>query len=862
MAAQDAENGAFPDPREAWTAQEFTALLRRLRAWSGLTYRQLEKRSGLQGMSLPHSTIATALQRETLPREEFVEVFVRACGADPMPWLVARKRLAVAEAEATGVSWSADETASPQTTAPRPAQLPPDAGDFSGRDAPVREVTRLLVGGEARAIAISAIAGMAGVGKTTLAVHVAHGVESVFPDGRLYVDLRGYDAPLDPADVLARFLRAFGVDGQKIPDTVDERAAMYRSLLAARRVLVVLDNAAGEAQVRPLLPGTPSCAVLLTSRRRLAGLEGVHQMDLDVFGAGPAVELLGRIAGADRVAAEHAAALEIATLCGGLPLAVRICGARLRTRPHWRLTDLTRRLRDERSRLDELAIGDLAVRAGLSLSYAGLDADAQRLFRLLGLLDAPDFASWTADALLGVAPGEAERHLDELLDARLLDVRSTDGTGGRYRFHDLVRVYARELAERQDEAADRLAALTRASGGWLALAEQAHRRLFGGDYAVLHGSAPRWPVPEESCADPVAWYENERLALLATIGQAARLELDELCWDLACSLWSMFETLALHDEWRITAETALAVTRRAGNRRGEGFVLTGLAHLAVARQRYAQAEELLGSAIQIFEDVREEHGRALCLTMAAYVHHMCGRYDQVLPRYQEALAGLRRQGDHGAEVICLRCISQIHLELARPDLAWPYLDAARRLVGGADGERFHPQLLNQVGQFHLGRREWEEAEQVFTRLAARAEEIRDPQGGAAALCGLGEVLLHRGDYAEARALLGQALTLAREAGERLLGARVLTVLGRCHAGEGDRGRAIAALTEAAGICAEIRTPLWGGRALDALGTVLLGGGDVRAAEDAWTRARGLFAAAGSPETADITARLEDLPGRS
>ncbi|MEV5753300.1 tetratricopeptide repeat protein [Actinoallomurus sp. NPDC052308] len=839
------------------TAQEFTALLRRLRAWSGLTYRQVEKRSGVQGVPLPYSTIATALQRDTLPREEFVEVFVRACGVDPVPWLVARKRLAVGGTEA---AWPAEDPAG-AAPVPRPAQLPPDAGDFSGRAAPVRELTRLLVDGEARTIVISAIAGMAGVGKTTLAVHVAHGVEDVFPDGRLHVDLRAYDAPLAPADVLARFLRSLGVDGQKIPDTLDERAAMYRSLLAPRRVLVVLDNAADEAQVRPLLPGTPTCAVLLTSRRHLAGLEGAHHLDLEVFDSGPAVELLGRIAGADRVAAEPDEALEIAALCGGLPLAVRICGARLRTRPHWRLTDLTRRLRDERSRLDELAVGDLAVRAGLSLSYAGLDADAKRLFRLLGLLDAPDFASWVAAALLGVTPGRAERHLDELLDARLLDVRSADGPGVRYRFHDLVRVYARELAERQDDPSDRRAALARAFGGWLALAEQAHIGLFGGDYAVLHGSAPRWPAPVELCADPVAWYESERPSLLATVDQAARLGLDELCWDLACSLWSVFETVAHHDEWRVTAETALAVTRRAGNQRGEAFALTGLAHLAVARQRYAQAMEYLDSATRIFESVREEHGRALCLTMAAYVHHMSGRHDQALPRYQEALTGLRRAGDHGAEVICLRCIGQIHLELARPDLALPYLDAARSLVGGADGERYHPQLLDQIGRFHLGLGELDEAERVFTRLAGVTDEIRDPQGGAAARCGLGEVLLHRGEFEQARTLLHEALTLAREAGERLLGARVLTVLGRCHAGEHDHERAVALLREAAARCAEIRTPLWEARALDALGAVLLADGDVRAAEGAWTRARTLFATANSPEAADVAARLENLPGR-
>jgi hypothetical protein len=333
-----------------------------------------------------------------------------------------------------------------------PRQLLPDIEYFAGRDAALWRLHSQVKGREQRstALVINAV-GMAGAGKTTLAVHGAHQLRSLFPDGQLYVNLRGVEARArDPADVLGEFLRAFGVEGHGIPDGVDERARLYRSLMADRRVLVLLDNAAGAEQLRPLLPAGAGNVVLVTSRARLASLAAADVIDLDVLSPEQAVNLLARIAGPDRVAREPDAARIIAALCGYLPLALRIVGARLAARPHWRLQLLADRLRGDH-RLEELTVGDLDVRASFALSYQGLAEVEQRAFRLLGLLEVPDFAPWMLSALLNVPTTEAEAIAERLSDARLLDTVGEDATGQiRYRLHDLLRLYARERLTVED----------------------------------------------------------------------------------------------------------------------------------------------------------------------------------------------------------------------------------------------------------------------------------------------------------------------------------------------------------------------------------------------------------------------------
>ena len=380
-----------------------------------------------------------------------------------------------------------------QTLPPTPPsalhQLPPDIADFTGRLKELARVTALLEQAsqaKGTAVVISAVAGMAGVGKSALAIHVAHRLKARFPDAQLYVDLRGADGqPLDPFNVLARFLWALGVEDQFVPESLEDRASLYRSRLADRQALVLLDNAHNEAQVRPLLPGSPSCAVLVTSRRRLSALEGATVVDLEVMPYDEALELLGQLANAERVQSGPEAARKIICLCGRLPLAIRIAGRKLRDRPHWNLENYASRLDDERQRLGQLQLGDLDVRASFALSYRDLVADDARLFRLLaaaGDISSPELAA----LLLEVGLDTAGETLERLVDLQLLE----SAGNGRYRFHDLMRLFACEKLEQEESPEERQAARSRAER-WYLTASDIH---FYSQAAILdryvHSSTP------------------------------------------------------------------------------------------------------------------------------------------------------------------------------------------------------------------------------------------------------------------------------------------------------------------------------------------------------------------------------------
>jgi tetratricopeptide (TPR) repeat protein len=618
---------------------------------------------------------------------------------------------------------------------------------------------------------------------------------------------------------------------------------MFRDRVADRRVLIVLDDAAGEEQLRWLLPGTSTCAVIVTARSRLTGLAGARSYQLDVFTPDQALSLLVRILGPERVYAELASAMRLVKLCGGLALALRIAAARLASRPHWAIAQLVERLANERQRLDELIHGGLGVRANLALAYEGLPPPAQRLFRLLGMLESADFASWVAAPLLEVDIAEAEDTIELLVDAQLLDGQRVNSGLIRYRFHDLIRAYARERLAQQTGVVERTEAMFRLLGTWLFLAEEAHRREYGGDHTLVHGTAARWPLArwrvDHELAVPLEWFETERQNLVAAVRQAAGAGLDELCWDLALTAVTLFEARNYFDDWRVTHEVALAATRTRGNRRGEAAMVHSLGTLRLFEHRLDDASRQLATAVRLFGEVGDAHGEALARRNLAFADRVQGRLDAARTGFQRALATVREAGDWTAEAHILSNLAQISLECGQPAQAIDTLTDALVAVERSGNRRVHAQVLCRLGETHLDLADLVAAERAFRQALAAVHSGPDVVGEAHALYGLGMTLGRSGDHAQAELLLTRALGIAGRTGDTLVRGRILLARGELDVARGRPGSARAHLSAALGLFAQLRAARWRLRALRALSAACSAAGDPAgaAAADAELRAR-------------------------
>jgi hypothetical protein len=534
-----------------------------------------------------------------------------------------------------GAIWQVNASSYGQLVTERPhyrrppmLHLPPDIDDFAGRAEQVRELAGFFSGQFQdldRAIPIAAISGKPGVGKTTLAIHVAYKIRDKFPDGQIYANLRGgATRTADPAAVLASFLRELDVDGNDIPESLDERARMYRTLLAGRRVLVVLDNAVDESQVRPLLPGEPGCAVLLTSRARLAGLAGARPVPLDIMPSSQAFELLSKVIGSDRAGDDPAAMEEIMRLCGYLPLALRIAGARLVSRPAWPVAWFAAKLRSENHRLDLLKAGDLEVRACFAVSYDERDAEEQRAFRFLGLVSSGDFPAWNLAALLETDAHQAERLLERLVDAELVEIKGVDATGlVRYQLHDLLADFAKERLTQSEPASDTKDALTRLAEMYIGATQRACHGMnrVVGHYKPKTSDVPAAAVPVDE--DPRAWFSAERLRLVAVVEQAHAFELWDQAWRLTEMLPVLFDWRADWRTWEHTHRLALESTRHVGDDHAEASILTTLGMLYRELGRYEpwQARAL---ACHARLDQRRGQDRAARLDRATALCHLEG----------------------------------------------------------------------------------------------------------------------------------------------------------------------------------------------------------------------------------------------
>lgn len=704
-----------------------------------------------------------------------------------------------------------------------PHQLPAAIPDFTGREILVSQLIELLSPPEAadgpRYLPIASLNGKGGVGKTTLALHVAHAVAHRYPDGQLFMQVHGANGQLaNPMDLMASVLRSLGHPPMALPPELAERTAIYRSWLAGRKVLIVLDDSYSVSEIMALIPGSPSCGVIITSRIRLSSLAGARHYEVDDLDEATSVQLLGRVIGAERMQGEPAAARELVRLCGYLPLALRIVAAKLATRRHWTITQMISRMTNEARRLDELALSGIGIRATLATSCHGLSTAARRLFVRLSLLGPIEFAAWVSAPLLDMDVDHADELLGELVEARLVEVHVSESQSTRLQLHDLVRIYAMELMAVEQGPAERAAALERLLSCWLALADEAHHRAYGGDHAVLHGNAQRWVLPDyvhdQLLGSPMEWFRAERAGLVHAVAQAARVGLDELCWDLAVTSVTLFESEFQIEDWQKTHELALEAVRRAGNVRGEAAIRYSLGNLAL-NGKLGEASDHLLSAFHIFDQIGDAHGRTLALAGLAFADRLSGHNDRALAQYREVLTGCREVGDVVTEIDALSNIAHIEAEREQLQEAWGHLEEAASLCRLIKAPRIIAQTEHRRGQFYLRVDDLWRAEQSFRAVLKVARETGDMVGETYALADLGIVCTRLGQHEQARADLSAAVAMSRHMTSNLVHGRVLLALAESHFALAESSEAAALISEALVVFSESGpAPVWRGRFLE------------------------------------------------
>jgi DNA-binding SARP family transcriptional activator/tetratricopeptide (TPR) repeat protein len=761
-------------------------------------------------------------------------------------------------------------SASRSASLPVPAQLPSDVRGFTGRHDELDELDRLLIEADdqSTAVVISAVAGTAGVGKTALAVRWAHRVRDTFPDGQLYVDLRGYgpDRPIPAEKVLARFLTNLGVAGWDIPLDLDDRAARYRTEINGRRMLVVLDNAASVEQIRPLLPGTRSCSVVVTSRDSLPGLVALHggrRLDLGLLPHPDAVTLLHKLIG-ERVEAEPEAAATLATQCARLPLALRVAAELATARPTTPLADLVRELADQAQRLQRLDAGGdprAAVRVVFSWSYKHLPADAARAFRLLaGLHPGSDLDVYATAALTDTTLDGAKRSLDILARAHLIRLTGP----GRYGTHDLLRAYACDLANSQDSEADRRTALTRLFDYYLAAAASARDALSpAGRRQRPRISADDSPTPP--VADPVAalaWLDDERPNLAAVCAYTAAHGWPGHTIRLATTLFRYLDAGAHFPDALSIHTDARNAASQAGDRAAEAYALANLGVVHMRQGRYEHAAEHYKEALPLFRQTGDRGGEARTLTHLGLVNWRQGRYEHAAERHGQALTRYRETGNRVGEANALSNLGLVRWRQGRSGEAAEGHRQALTLYRET-GHRFgEANALANLGVVYLGQGRYEQAADDLRQALTVFRETGNRIGEGYALANLGVVNLQQGRYEQAADDLRQALTVFRETGNRDGEAEALNRVGETlHAtGQSEQARAqhAAALT----LAVETGDRYQQARAHTGLAHARHAAGEHVLARQHWQRALTLYTDLGVPDADDVRTHLAALGHRA
>ncbi|MFJ3628332.1 BTAD domain-containing putative transcriptional regulator [Streptomyces albidoflavus] len=740
-------------------------------------------------------------------------------GVDPRPELSElQQRILQADEELAAPSPTASEPPPPAFN--RPSQLPATVTDFTGRASLARELEGVLLRAGRDGMSVAAVSGMGGVGKTTLAVQVAHAVRAHFPDGQLYVDLQGAGPrAAEPETVLGAFLRALGQPDSAIPDTLDERAALYRSTLDGRRVLVLLDNARDAAQIRQLLlPTTAGCAALVTSRGRMTDLAGAHLLDLDVLPPEEATLLFTRIVGHERVAAERQAALDVVAACGFLPLAIRIAASRLAARRTWTVSTLAAKLADKLRRLDELRAGDLAVKATFELGYSQLEPTQARAFRLLGLAEGPDLALTAAAALLDLPLQETEDLLETLVDASLLE----SAAPGRYRYGDLLRLYARACAERDEHPAAEGAALSRLLDFYLATAARAYAIDRPGDRFVDHLRPTAHPGLTFDNRDAAQdWLYFEADCLLACARQSTDAASLGRAVDLLWTARDLSESGSNSTQYENAATALRDAAAVCGDTEAKRRALAALSNAHLSMGRLAEADMEASSAHLMAAEADDN----LVMCWAAATRGVIATYQNrpadAEAHLLEAIELFRADRDGPGEAAALCHLSRVHLLLGRTASA---IELAER---GAD-------IYETMG---------------YTLQSANARYA------------LGIALSQSGRHSEALAELSDALAIFREDRQRLWEGSTHFRIAEAHLASGRPAQAVQHTNEALALGAiggdwtrgNVLTVL--GRALDALG-------QTSRALVCWQEALAHFERLRAPEAEVVRGQLETARTRA
>jgi DNA-binding SARP family transcriptional activator len=724
-----------------------------------------------------------------------------------------------------------------------PSTLPLDLRTFVGRDDEVAEVLEMASLTTEAPPTVIAIDGMAGIGKTVFAVHIAHRLAPEYPDGQLYVDLHAYDAhqeAIDPATALDMLLRMLGIPSRRIPRSLADRTALWRAELARRRVLVVLDNAAGHDQIRPLLPGAPACLTLVTSRRRLAGLDDVRSHSLDVLSPADAARLLELAIGRDRSTDDLT---ELVRLCGHLPIAIQLVGNRLRHRPKLSATDLAKRLARDNRRLAEIRAEDREITVAFDLSYRGLAPPVREAFRRLGLHLGSDFTDHSAAAAIGGSLADADRMLDELLDHHLV----TEPAGGRFQFHNLIRDYARQLAEREDSEVERRHTVQRQLDHYVSTALLADRLSYPLERSVGGGLLypPSDPPPIETADQARIWMTAEYQNLLTVADYAASRNSPTHVALIAHGMARYLETWGHWDKAADLHERAIAAWRKLADTPGEAQALLDLSLVRFRTGQYAEALAHARESLTLYRSAADQRGEAEAIDHIGLISWQQSRYREALSHAREALEIRRSLGDRRGEARTLDHIAIVLEFIGRYQEAALQRRTALEIYAEIDDPEGLQMSLNNMGDLALRLGQVDTASTYYEDAAAVLPEI-SRQHEAILLNNMARIKQHTGQYDAALNGFRGALHTYQEIGDRRNQIETLIEIGATYQCMGRHGEALIHLQKADASSREISEVYEQAKALRRIGETLLSSGRFAAAMDRFQEAKRLADVIGEP----------------